>query len=262
KNMADGRELRMSEWHTRSNRLARGMRAQGLTPGDRVALAITPEEPLEWLVSYMAIHKAGGVAVPLNTRLSQPELRRILQLAEPKLLLASAGMLGGAARADEPGALIATTGGPGPSGIAWDDLLDEDESDLDHPLQADDVADIMYTSGTTGVPKGVVVRHGGLSSNDRVPTEWNGLGFLTSAPFSTTTGSLLICGPMRGGMSGWFLPKFNPQPWLRLVETERPGVAFLVPAMMQLAVANPHFERADLSSLTIVSVGSAPIASE
>jgi acyl-CoA synthetase (AMP-forming)/AMP-acid ligase II len=262
KNMSDGRELLMSEWHTRSNQLARGMRAQGLTPGDRVALAITPDEPLEWLVSYMAIHKAGGVAVPLNTRLSQPELRRILQLAEPKLLLASAGMFDDAPSAGQPGALIATTGGPGPSGIAWVDLFDEDESNIGLPLQADDVADIMYTSGTTGAPKGVVVRHGGLSSNDRVPSAWNGLGFLTSSPFSTTTGSLLVCGPMRGGMSGWFLPKFNPQPWLRLVETERPGVAFLVPAMMQLVVADPSFERADLSSLSIVSVGSAPIASE
>ena len=47
KNMADGRELRMGDWHTRSNRLARGMHAQGLSPGDRVALAITPDEPLE-----------------------------------------------------------------------------------------------------------------------------------------------------------------------------------------------------------------------
>jgi len=67
---------------------------------------------------------------------------------------------------------------------------------------------------------------------------------------------------MRGGLSGWFFPKFDPEAWLRLVETDRPAVAMLVPAMMQLVVANPYFEQADLSSLVVVSVGSAPSSPE
>ena len=67
---------------------------------------------------------------------------------------------------------------------------------------------------------------------------------------------------MRGGMSGWFLPKFDPERWLRLVETERPAVAMLVPAMMALLVAHPYFEHADLSSLAVVSCGSAPVTAE
>ena len=262
KNLGDGRELRLREWHARSNQMARGMAVRGLKPGDRVALAIRPNEPLEWLISYMAIHKAGAVAVPLNTRLSRPEHLRILALAAVKIILVSPGLLDDPASTAELGALVATTGAGGASGLAWRDLLDPDPSDIGHRLAADDVADIMYTSGTTGTPKGVVVRHGGLSSNDRVPTEWSGLGFIMGSPFSTTTGSLLVCGPMRGGMSGWFFPKFDPEAWLRLVETDRPAVAMLVPAMMQLVVANPYFEQADLSSLAVVSVGSAPTSSE
>jgi acyl-CoA synthetase (AMP-forming)/AMP-acid ligase II len=242
--------------------LARGMANRGLAPGDRVALAITPSEPLEWLTSYMAIHKAAAVAVPLNTRLSRVEHLRILGLAGVKIILTSPGILDDPATTAALGALVATTGAVGASGLAWSDLLDPDPSALGHRLQADDIADIMYTSGTTGTPKGVVVRHGGLSSNDRVPEEWSGLGFIMGSPFSTTTGSLLVCGPMRGGMSGWFFPKFDAETWLRLVETDRPTVAMLVPAMMQLVVAHPYFEQADLSSLAVVSVGSAPIASE
>jgi acyl-CoA synthetase (AMP-forming)/AMP-acid ligase II len=261
KHLGDGDELRLVDWHARSNQLARGMRAQGVKPGDRVALSITPNEPLEWLTSYMAIHKLGAIAVPLNTRLSPVEHLRILRLAEPKIILTSSGILDdGVATAELP-ALVATTGTPRGSAMAWSDLFDPDPSDLGHQLREDDVADIMYTSGTTGAPKGVVVRHGGLSTNDRVPEEWTGAGFMMGSPFSTTTGSLLVCGPIRGGMTGWFLPKFDAETWLRIAETDRPSVIMLVPAMMQLVVAHPYFERADLSSISVISIGSAPVAS-
>jgi long-chain acyl-CoA synthetase len=262
KNLADGTELRMEQWHTQSNRLARGLRARGLEPGGRVAIAITPDEPLEWLISYMAVHKGGGVAVPLNTRLSRPELVRILELADVTAVLASPGLFADDRTTATLSGMIATTGPGDGSRTAWSDLLDDDASDLGYRLTVDDVADIMYTSGTTGIPKGVVVRHGGLSSHGGVPEEWIGAGFITSSPFSTTTGSLILCGPMRGGLSGWFLPRFSTGRWLQVVETDRPVVALLVPAMVQLLVADPRSGQADLSSLAVVSVGSAPLAPE
>jgi acyl-CoA synthetase (AMP-forming)/AMP-acid ligase II len=264
KNMADGRALTVAQWDADANRLARGLRARGIGPKDRVALGITPHEPLEWLVSYMGIHRAGAIAVPLNTRLSRPELVRILRAAEVATLLASPGVLNPGADLPEMRQVVTDPGDTERAGgtESWTDWLDQDPSDLGHPIAADDVADIMYTSGTTGAPKGVVVRHGGLSSNDRVPEAWSGLGFTTSSPFSTTTGSLLICGPMRGGMSGWFLPRFEVGRWIEIVEKERPVLTFLVPALVQLLLADPRFAEADLSSVAIVSMGSAPIATE
>jgi acyl-CoA synthetase (AMP-forming)/AMP-acid ligase II len=66
---------------------------------------------------------------------------------------------------------------------------------------------------------------------------------------------------MRGGLSGWFLPRFHAADWLRSVESDRPVVAFLVPAMVELILADQGFETADLSSLAVVNIGSAPIAS-
>jgi acyl-CoA synthetase (AMP-forming)/AMP-acid ligase II len=258
KDLRDDRELLMGAWHADSNRLARGLRAQGLQRGERVAIALTEDEPLEWLVSYMAVHKAGAVAVPVNTRLSGPEITRILDHAEVAVLLASPGVadpqVGSSVR------VVATTGGEGGSSLQWSELLHADPSDLGLRLNPDDMADIMYTSGTTGAPKGVVVPHGGLSASDRVPSAWHGLGFLTSSPFSTTSGSLLVCGPMRGGLSGWFLPRFSAPGWLNVVTGARPVAGFLVPAMVQLIVADQAFESADLSSLAVVNIGSAPIA--
>ncbi len=256
RNLGDGSSLTIGDWHASSNRLARGLRARGLDQGERVALAIAEDEPLAWLITYMAIHKAGLVAVPLNTRFSTYEMKRLLGHAGAAGLVIGHGLL-----ADRP-ELAGTVGTIIDTKDDWKEALSQDDGDIGHVIAPDDVADIMYTSGTTGEPKGVVIRHGGLSSNDRVPSQWYGFGFVTSSPFTTTSGSLLICGPMRGGLSGWFLPKFDPGVWMRAVAAERPVAAFLVPAMVQLIVAHPEFETADLSSLSVVNIGSAPIATE
>jgi acyl-CoA synthetase (AMP-forming)/AMP-acid ligase II len=251
RNAGDGSKMTLGQWHHLSNRMAHGLADLGVAPGDRVGLLIGNDEPLDWLVSYMAIHKAGGVAVPLLARLGPAELARILTHAGATIVLCSEvpDAVGSAVPT-----VIRTRTEP------WDSLFSADDRDVKRRIAIDDVADIMYTSGTTGDPKGVLVRHGGLSTTDRVPPTWFGLGFLSCSPFATTSGSLLVCGPMRGGLSGWFLPRFAADRWVETVERDRPVAAFLVPAMVELIVGLPRFETADLSSLAVVNIGSAPIA--
>ncbi len=262
RNLADEADLTFLDWNTRANRLARGLVERGLDPGGRVILAVGPDEPLPWLIAYAAIHRTGAVAVPVNTRLAPPELRAIVAHAEPTVVLAGRDVDIGVtldALADESPSIrvVARTGGP--DAPDWSGLLHADASALSSGPEAGAATDIMYTSGTTGAPKAVVVRRGPQPATG-APPHWSGLGFLTCSPFSTTSGALLIHGPMLGGLSGWYLPRFDAGRWLSVVEDRRPVAAFLVPAMAQLIVAHPRFDRADLSSLAALTIGGAPIA--
>jgi acyl-CoA synthetase (AMP-forming)/AMP-acid ligase II len=246
------RALSAGQWHRDSSRLARGLLARGLAAGDRVALLIQPEDGITFPVAHAAVHKAGGVVVPLNVRLTPPEVARLIEHCEPRILIGSPSLRH----------LV-------PDGI---DLIDatnlaavfaDDDSDIQVARETNDLAEILYTSGTTGSPKGVAIEHGNSSLlvyNEAAPT---GGGFLHSSPMSTFAGLSFVYQPMRMGLRTLYLPKFDVDRWLDVVETERPPMVFLVPAMVELLLGSPDQERlhsADLSGVQSVSVGSAPIA--
>jgi fatty-acyl-CoA synthase len=261
----DGSELTFAEWDRESDRLARGLLSAGVAKGDRVAVYMPPESALSWIVAYAAAHKAGAVAVPTNTRLAARELEYVLAHS-------------GVVAAFTAGAIAETLAGVRSAlpALRWAVAAGEDVPDGFVPwdgagssgppphvaLDGDDMADIMYTSGTTGRPKGVVVRHRNAAMMPNARPNWSGDGWLHASPLFTFAGIASVYNPMKLGMTGLYQPRFDAGTWLEVVEKRRPAAVFLVPAMAQLLIAHPRFDQADLGSILMASIGSAPLAPE
>lgn len=258
-----GTSITFRAWEERSNRVARWLAGQGVGRGDRVSVYLPNDDPLRWIVAYAGVHKAGAVAVPTNTRLSPRETVTILGHAEIAAMLTCGDLLPVARSVQEQVPSLRTilsAGGQGAEVHPWADVDTFEGSEFQVPVDESDLADIMYTSGTTGLPKGVVVRHRDVAMMPNNEPVWTGTGWLHGAPMFTFAGIAFIFNPMKMGLTGLYLPRFDAERWFDVVERDRPMMAFLVPAMAELLVAHPRFEDADLSSPTVVSIGSAPLA--
>jgi acyl-CoA synthetase (AMP-forming)/AMP-acid ligase II len=268
--VVDVGDLTFADWEGTANALARGLVQWGLPPGGRVGIHLQPDMALRWLVSYAAIHRAGGVAVPMNPRLAGAEIAHVLSHSGASAVVTHGALVAQDLEvANEDLAFVvdatagAVTGSPSPAGtpvVTWDEVTSGDRSPMQVPRHADDLADILYTSGTTGRPKGVAVRHSNASMVGDVPPSWSGGGWLHASPMFTFAGIALVYTPMKLGLRGIYQPKFDAARWLQVVESERPVAVFLVPAMAHLLLDQPGFDSVDLSSIGMCSVGSAPLA--
>lgn len=266
-NVATREDLTFGAWDRRSNQLARWLVSQGVAKGDRVAIHLPPHEPDRFLISYTAVHKAGAVAVPTSTRLVSRELGYVLGHAGAVVAISGSTTTPTlvAALDELPQLRAVVTSGPtgddAPSLlVAWAEATDPDSSIFQVPVTGDDMADLMYTSGTTGRPKGVVVRHGNVAMIGNGLPHWSGSGWLHSSPMFTFAGIASTYNPMKLGMRLLYLPRFDVDRWFDAVDEHRPSATFLVPAMAELLIASDRFDEADLSCISLCPIGSAPIA--
>ncbi len=257
-----GAAMTFAVWEERSNRLARWLVGQGVAPGDRVAVHVPPEEGDRFLVAYSAVHKAGAVAVPTNARMVGRELAFVLGHAGATVALTGASSVAAVreAKADLPALRVVVSTAPAGDEVPWDDAADADGSTFQVPVGGDAMADLMYTSGTTGRPKGVVVRHRNIALVPNGLPHWSGAGWLHSSPMWTFAGIASTHNPMKLGMRLLYLHRFDVDRWFDAVDEHRPSATFLVPAMAELLIASPRFADADLSSITLCPLGSAPVA--
>ena len=109
-----------------------------------------------------------------------------------------------------------------PGGVGWETLLTDDAEDIQVDRDSDDLAEILYTSGTTSAPKGVAIRHSNSAMIITAKPEWTGRPWLHACPMFTFSGMTFVYQPMRMGMYTLYLPKFDTAEWLRLVESAKP----------------------------------------
>lgn len=268
--------------HRRSSRLAHALLVLSPAPGGRVAvLAANRAELVE--IDF-AISKAGKIRVPVNTRLTEPEVRYVIRDAGADVIIADPPRQElAAALATEDGplrhviALPRTSAGTGNGqnhgdGAArrggphrYEDLLaagHESAPALPHPPEAGSF--ILYTSGTTGHPKGALA-----TNRSRLAAT---IAMLTDELDVPAGGAVAHVGSMAHGSGSKVLayllrgarnipvPKWDPEQFLDLVQRERVSGTFLVPTMLSMLVEAGGQRRRDLSSLRSVSYGGAPIA--
>jgi acyl-CoA synthetase (AMP-forming)/AMP-acid ligase II len=257
--------MTFAEWDGAANALARRLLDAGLEPGGRVGIHLQPEHALRWLVSYSAAHRAGGVAVPMSPRLAPAEVAHVLAHSGARAVVAAGDLVAQDLESGGGNLAVLIDAGAEGSGatapiLAWDEAVTGDRSPFQAPREKEDLADILYTSGTTGRPKGVAVRHSNGQMVGSVEPNWTGGGWLHSSPLFTFAGIALVYTPMKFGLQVIYQPRFDADRWLRVVEEERPVSVFLVPAMAHLLIDHPRFDEADLSCVQLCSVGSAPLA--
>jgi fatty-acyl-CoA synthase len=263
---ATGARYSYAGLNARANRAAHLLRHQlGIAAGDRVAI-LAPNR-IEQLDLIFACGKLGAIAVPLNWRLTPPELAAILHDCTPRALAyapeyaaVAAGLcagperprllaLGVAAGADV--ALAAAYEAPGEAPA------------VESPVEPEDPALILYTSGTTGRPKGAVLSHRMLvwnSINTIVGWELSAQDVtITHTPLFHTGGLNVLTLPLiHCGGTVVLAERFDPARCLELIAAERVTVLFAVPTMFQMMLDAPGFARADLSSVRFFISGGAP----
>ncbi|MYX45940.1 long-chain-fatty-acid--CoA ligase [Streptomyces sp. SID89] len=264
------REWTYRQLHERVLRLAHALRGLGVGHGDRVAY-LGPNHPA-FLEALFAAGALGAVFVPLNSRLTAPELAFNLADSGSSVLIHAPEQAAAAgAAATGTGTRRIAVSGPDvplhedPGTLDYETLLAAaDTAPLDEPVALDDPCMIMYTSGTTGRPKGAVLSHANITWNSvNVLVDLDLAGdevTLVAAPLFHTAGLNMTCLPtlLKGGRVV-LLGAFDPDRVLELIETLRVTYLFGVPAMYDAMAARPRWADADLSSLRTLTCGGAPV---
>ena len=254
--------------------VARGLSEKyGVGKGDRVAI-LAANCP-EWIVSFWAALSLGAIAVGLNGWWVRDEIEYGVRDCDPRVLIGDRNRLARVADLDLGVPVVEIESG---FGELWN--FDRAAPLSDVPIGEDDPATILYTSGTTGRPKGAVNTHRNIvaltrvqvlhgvrgmllaaSRGERAPATPTGLCALVTTPLFHVSGlySGVVTFLSNGVKTVWTMGRFDPQKVLELIEQEKVTTWGPMGTMVQRLLDHPDVERYDLSSLVQVGSGGAPV---
>jgi acyl-CoA synthetase (AMP-forming)/AMP-acid ligase II len=250
----------------RINRLANGLVKLGVGKGDRVG--ILHVNCNQYIETYFATAKLGAIFVPLNFRAKADELAYMIGNAEIRALFVGSryqGMVNGMLpQLSSVKNCISIDGG---NGTSYEDLVaSSSPDDVICEIEDEEITILMYTSGTTGRPKGVPLRHNAfvsyvLDNVDPASPEIEERNLLT-VPLYHVAGIQAMLAAIYGGRTLVLMRQFEVKEWLDTIEREQATRAMLVPTMLKRVIDDPGFSRHNLGSLKVVTYGAAPMPFE
>ncbi len=268
--VCDGRDISYGEFDRRTSQCAQALIDAGLRPGDRVACLTKNNE--DFFVLWFGAVKARVCLAPVNWRLAPPEIAFILQDAGAKLLVCGEDFAGVVDMiiSDCPDLHRLIQFQPGhPRWPAFNDWIGAyPETDPGLPLEADDDIIQLYTSGTTGLPKGVQLTEANFEEvfQSSSPEGWAnfeaGKTTLVAMPIFHVSGANMGLLGLLQGCRNVVLREIAPAHLLETLVQEQVAYAFLVPAVINMLLQTPGIETADLSHLESLFYGASPIAED
>ena len=264
----EGRDTSFAAFDRHANQVANALIAAGLKTGDRIAYV---GKNSDWYFELLiGAAKAGVVTTPIGWRLAAPEIAYIVGDSDAKMVFVGPELIDHVeAVASElscrPTVIAMEDGSAYQTFETWRDM--QPDSDPAKPVATSDIAIQLYTSGTTGRPKGAMLTHDNLLAMRReaskTPLAWNQWGpedvSLVAMPVAHIGGTGWGLVGLLNGAKGVVAREFDPFKVLDYIEKDRVSKMFMVPAALQIVVRQPRAREVDYSRLSHILYGAAPI---